>query len=263
MGKLYKSRALVLFRRVYKENDEILGLFTPGYGRLDVVVRGSKKVKSDLVGKLEPFVEINGMFARGQAYSYLVQAEVVHSYQGVLADYERLCWGAFILELWAACVAPADINEEPLSNLDWEEAFGPFYELLLEALGALTEARSLRLLACWSEWNLLRLLGHELFTERCVLCGGTGLVGVSYDEGGLVCSRCWRKLSASGRVQVQSLTPRLVTMVCHLPQLGSHKAAEVALDSSEARRLEDVVWRHWRACGLPWLKVRRLVDRLQ
>ena len=246
MSESCKTRALVLFRRALGENDEIVGLFTPQHGRLDTAVRGSKKLNSAWVGKVEPFAELEVLLTPGRNLCYLTQAEMVRSFAGIRQTYARLCWGGFFLELWAA-LAPAENGREN----------GAFYELLRQTLLILETSDRFRLACCWCEWNLLRLLGQQPYTAGCVLCGSAAPAGFSYAEGGAVCADCMPRAS-----QAFFLPRRILIMLQRLPRLTPERAASAAADPQEMCRLEDVVWRHWCVCGLPQVRARRLTEQL-
>ncbi|MDO5297668.1 MAG: DNA repair protein RecO [bacterium] len=246
MSEALKTRALVLFRRPLGEADEIIGLFSPRRGRVDAVARGSKKISSAWVGKVEPFAELNAMLTPGRQLYYLSQAEMLHSFRGIYQNYGRLCWGSFFLELWSALPQIEDTAE-------CEEVYG----LILRTLQTLESSKRFRLLGCWSEWNLLRILGQQPFTSSCVRCGSNFLAGYSYTDGGVLCDSCIIKT-----VQAVYLPRRMLIMLQRLPFLTSDRAVVAEADATEMRRLEEIVWRHWCACGLPLVRARNMVNDL-
>ena len=246
MGESCKTRALVLFRRPVGEHDEIVGLFTPRQGRLDAAVRGSKKLNSAWVGKIEPFAELEVWLAPGRQLGYLTQAEMLHSFSGVRQTYPRLCWGSYFLELWAALTLAAESGENAAA-----------YDLLRQTLSVLEEAERFRLAGCWCEWNLLRLLGQQPYVSACVLCGSSSLAGYAYSDGGAVCADCLSRSS-----QAVFLPRRMLLMLQHLPRLTPERAVAASADPEEMRFLEEIVWRHWCACGLPRVRARKLLEKL-
>ncbi len=247
MGESCKTRALVLFRRPVGEHDEIVGLFTPLQGRLDAAVRGSKKLNSAWVGKIEPFAELDVWLAPGRQLGYLTQAEMLRSFSGIRLTYPRLCWGSYFLELFSALTPAEDSAENSAA-----------YELLRQTLSVVEEAERVRLACCWCEWNLLRLLGQQPFTSACVLCGSTSLAGYAYAEGGAVCADCLYRNS-----QAVVLPRRMLLMLQHLPRLTPERAVAADADPKEMRSLEEIVWRHWCACGLPRVRARKLIEQFE
>ncbi len=247
MSAPYKSRALVLFRRSCGEADEIVGLLTPKRGRVDVIVRGSKRVNSELIGKLEPFVEFEGQFVPGKKWSYLTQAALVRPRPGLEGDYARLCWGSLFLEMWAKAVPENHPAEDE-------------YRYLACLLDGLERAQRFRLVACWAEWNLARLLGFAPQLRVCASCGAPRQVGFSLEAGGVICASC--RARAGEREGGQLLSVRLLLLLSRVPYLTLEKAIEVELERVELRQLEAVLWSHWCYCQQHRWRSRHLVDNL-
>ncbi|MBQ7567985.1 DNA repair protein RecO [bacterium] len=246
MTELCKTRALVVSRSSLGESDELIRLFTPGYGLLKAAVRGSKKVTSSWVGRLEPFSELDVWLRLGKGLGRLEQAEYLCSFAGIRTDYTRLCWGSYLLELWAA------VFEDTADAADADEG----YALLRQALDALNRSERFRLGCCWAEWRLLSLLGHKPCADSCVECGERSLAGFSYALGGTVCARHLAEPACR-------LSSRLLKMLYRLRFLTAEKAISVTADPAELKSLEDVVWKHWCACDLPRVRARRMVDNLE
>ena len=68
--------AYVLHGRAYRETSQILELFTPGYGRVGVVARGSRRPKSALRGLLNPFQPLRASWSGRGELATLTQAEM-------------------------------------------------------------------------------------------------------------------------------------------------------------------------------------------
>ena len=250
MGELYKSRALVLCRRPFREADEVVHLLTPQKGRLDVMVRGSKRLQSAWVGRLEPFVEFDGLFAKGRSFSYLSQGRTLYTYPLLRQDYRRLCWGSFLLEMWSEAIPK-------------QQAASREYALLVRTLHALEATDNLCLTCCWAEWNLMLLWGNRPSLEGCARCGEARPVGYSFSEGGLVCEACLeRTCYLYGAHLGRFLEPRLMLLLQRLPYLTLEKAQSVALPAPEAAQLEDILWQHWCYSGHAPVRSRRLLREL-
>lgn len=165
-------------RRPLGESDEIVAFLSSEEGRFDAVARGSKRSKSSLVAKIEPFNLIQAQFARGRGdLCYLNQANSVESFGKIRVDLEAMVWGSYLLNLWKDSLEPG-------------QSAADAFEVLLLLLRALQEGHPPEVLVRWAEERLTRLLGVEPQLEGCVDCGGEEAGFFSLSSGGTVCDAC-------------------------------------------------------------------------
>jgi DNA repair protein RecO len=140
--------AIILNRIDYGEADRILTLLTPDHGKLSLLAKGVRRVKSKLAGGIELFSVSEITFIQGRgAVGTLISARLVKHYGTIVTDFERTMVGyELIKQLHRAT------EEEP------EQAY---YLVLLEAFEALND-RSVALptISFWFNAQLLRLSGH-------------------------------------------------------------------------------------------------------
>jgi DNA repair protein RecO (recombination protein O) len=150
--KTLRTRAIVLRRTNYGEADRIIQLLTPE-GRRSVIARGVRKEKSKLAGGIELFAISDVVLGEGKgALGILTSAKLVHFYNHIIEDYDRLQFGYFAIKYIARASETVD---EP----EW-------FEVLSEILMAL-DARTISL-ALTQTWFYVRyavLLGHALNVE--------------------------------------------------------------------------------------------------
>lgn len=147
--KTYRTRAIVLRRTNYGEADRILQLLTPE-GRRSVMAKGVRREKSKLAGGIELFAISDVVLIEGKGeLAILTSAKLIHFYNHILEDYDRLQFGYLTIKLIARASETVD---EP----EW-------FDLLSEILMAL-DARtiSLELIQAWFYLLYAALLGHDL-----------------------------------------------------------------------------------------------------
>lgn len=147
--KTHRTRAIVLRRTNYGEADRILQLLTPE-GRKSVMARGVRKEKSKLAGGIELFAISDVVLGQGKGeLGILTSARLVHFYNHIIEDYERLQFGYTAVSLVAKA---SDTIDEP----EW-------FELLSEILMALDNKTIAReLTEAWFYLRYSALLGHQL-----------------------------------------------------------------------------------------------------
>src|SRR4029077_4539651 len=76
----YVTDAIVLSRFELGEADRVLTLITPDYGKLRVIAKGVRRIKSRLGGSLEPFAELRVALAHGRTFEVVTQVSVGHAW---------------------------------------------------------------------------------------------------------------------------------------------------------------------------------------
>ena len=142
------TEAIILSRTDYGEADRIITLLTPSYGKLVLLAKGVRRIKSKLAGGIELFSvsEITFIKGRGEVGT-LVSTRLLTHYGKIISDIERTMLGyELIKQLHKAT----------------EEAPEPeYFDLLKEAFVALNTTNiNVTLIKLWFAMRLLSLGGH-------------------------------------------------------------------------------------------------------
>lgn len=148
MKPQHVSDAIVLTRIDYGEADRIITLLTPQDGKLRLIAKGVRKVKSKLAGGIELFSVTNITFIRGRGdIGTLVSARLVKHYGRIVQDIDRTMLG---YELTRQLHKVTEDEPEP-----------EYFELLRQVFAALDDrAVPLDLIRLWFSAQLLGLSGH-------------------------------------------------------------------------------------------------------
>lgn len=144
-----RTRAIVLRRTNYGEADRILQLMTPE-GKRSVMARGVRREKSKLAGGIELFGVSDVVISEGKGeLGILTSARLVHYYQHIIGDYDRLQFGYEVIK---QVNAASEMVNEP----EW-------FDVLFEVIKAL-DARTLplQLTQTWFYLQYADLLGSPL-----------------------------------------------------------------------------------------------------
>ncbi|MDP2709228.1 MAG: DNA repair protein RecO [bacterium] len=184
MEETYNLTAIILNRRSHAEGDGRVAAYSRERGKLDLAVRGMKKIKSKLAGHLEPLTLVNIMAVRGRQYDYVGAAMSENCYAGLKRDLEKLNAAGQAVNVFNKLVKTGEADEK-------------LFILLKDFLQAL-DSRELRVASCELLLNLfifklLIELGHQPELNFCVNCRVEIMpAGMKFDfeRGGLVCGRC-------------------------------------------------------------------------
>ena len=141
--------SIIILRRVeYGEADRILTVITPDAGKLSLMARGVRKVKSKLAGGIELFStsEITYIPGRG-SIDTLVSSRLLTHYGNITKDIDRTMLGYELIKL--------------LDKVTEDEPEQEYYSLLQNAFEALNDhAIPIDLVRLWFSAQLLRQAGY-------------------------------------------------------------------------------------------------------
>jgi DNA repair protein RecO (recombination protein O) len=143
-----QTTGITLSRTDYGEADRIITVLTPDYGKLRLMARGVRKVKSKLAGGIELFSVSDFTFIRGKGeIGTLISSRLKVHYGKIVSDITRVQLGYEFLKL--------------INKATEDEPEAGYFHLLNQGLQALNDAAfSNELIRSWFEAQLLVLSGH-------------------------------------------------------------------------------------------------------
>jgi DNA repair protein RecO (recombination protein O) len=223
---LYKTRAVVLKRRELGEADELITLISPTRGKITAVAKGSRRIKSSLAGRVEPFTYLDLLLATGRTLDVISQIRVLDAHRGLLGNLARLAYGSYILDLVDGFV----IDEEHMPGV---------FSLLLQALKALENGADGELAARWAELRLTGELGLGLRLDHCVKCGNSALSVLAESSGGFCCRGCAGELEGA-----LSIDARTVELLRFLSRARPVALRRLKVDAGSREGMRRVLHRH-------------------
>lgn len=150
------TSAIILSRTDYGEADRILTLLTPDYGKLTLLAKGVRRVKSKLAGGIELFSVSEITFIKGRgAVGTLVSARLIKHYDQIVANLDRTMTGYELIK-----IVHKATEDEPEPE---------YFEILQQSFQALNDPTvPLDLIRFWLSAQLLRVGGHtpNLYTDE-------------------------------------------------------------------------------------------------
>lgn len=83
----YHMLSLVLSRRDFKENDQVITLYTLSKGKVEILARGVKKILSKNSAHLEPFCLIEADVIPGKGLTYLGGTSPIKNFKNIRQDF--------------------------------------------------------------------------------------------------------------------------------------------------------------------------------
>lgn len=142
------TSGIVLSRTNYEEADRIITILTTDQGKIRVLARGVRKVKSKLAAGIELFSVSDISFIRGRGeVSTLTSSRLKTHFGNIVADIHRTTAAYDFLKI---------INKITEDNVGHE-----FFDLLRSTLESLNDLNiDLDLIKLWFDMQLLKITGH-------------------------------------------------------------------------------------------------------
>lgn len=146
--KQFVTDAIILSRTDYGEADRIITVITPEYGKLSLLARGVRRIKSKLAGGIELFSVSTVTFARGRGeLGTLVSTRLKKHYGEIVKDLPRTMLGYDLIKKF--------------HKITEDEPEPAYFELLQQSFEALDDhAVPLPLIRLWFDAQISRLGGH-------------------------------------------------------------------------------------------------------
>jgi DNA repair protein RecO (recombination protein O) len=145
MTRSYRTTGIVLRQLDWGEVDRLLTLYTQDRGKLRLIAKGIRRVKSRKVGSLELFNLVEVLVARGENLGIITEVGVLENFNQWRRDLIKVAAAYYFCELIDRLTAEEQINpkiffllQEALGGLGKEELkplVRHFEERLLDELG--------------------------------------------------------------------------------------------------------------------------------
>jgi len=145
--RTYTSEGIVLARRNFGEADRILVLYSKNFGRISLVAKGIRRLKSRKRGHVEVFNNVKFQAAKGRGLDLMTEAEVVEDYKEVRESLRKVSLAYYLMEVVGRITREGEENSE-------------VYNLLLDSLEKLKTAKMLKKLRLDFITDLLIILGY-------------------------------------------------------------------------------------------------------
>ena len=172
---------IVLSRSNFGEADRLLTVFSREEGKVRVLAKGSRKIKSKLAPHIEPFTVGNYFLAEGRSFYILAGAEAEEQNEGIMSDLDTLKDASYVSELLSMTIF------EDVPNPKLYAVTKKVYTSLPKYSPEMRE-----IILRFFEYKLLESAGYVPNFHKCVGCGKT-LPEADYYEGdfeGVKCETC-------------------------------------------------------------------------
>lgn len=181
---IYKTEALVLGKRPFRETSFIASFYTRDFGKISGILKGIRSEPQKFASTLEPFSHNEIIFyQKTNSALHLVSAcDVRDNFDRLRQNIFKVGLASIMMELVEVVMQAEDKNED-------------IFDLALSALKELEINTNPDKITTIFKIKLLALSGFKPHFDSCVSCGDKvlGHSKFSLMLGGLLCSRCYHK----------------------------------------------------------------------
>jgi DNA repair protein RecO (recombination protein O) len=141
------TKAIVLSRTNFGEADRIISLLTPEQGKIRLLAKGVRKIKSKMAGGIELFSINDITFIQGRnEIGTLISSRLITNFGNIIKDIDRTMFAYEVLKT--------------INKITEDSYESDYYDLLVSVLSGLDEGVEIGLVRCWFNIKLLYLSGH-------------------------------------------------------------------------------------------------------
>ncbi|CAI2718221.1 DNA repair protein RecO [Nitrospina watsonii] len=223
---LYRTQALVLRSMNLGDADKLVTLFTRDFGKVKVVAKAARRIKSRFGACLEPMTHLSLIYfgKEHQDLYRLNQCDIVRSFQKVREHPQKFYTGIYFVELSESLIGEAHPEI-------------PIFDLLANALAKVEGPGDLETLCRLYEMRIMALAGYTPRLRHCIQCRKepqSRWVGFSYTRHGILCESCQEQTVLEVRIQNGTLNylRKLLTLdIQHADRLKIPKGSEDEIES--------------------------------
>ncbi len=195
MTTRYRTKSFVFKKDDRCESDRKFVIFTKDFGRLEVVAKAIRKIKSKLRGGIDIFYLSEIEFIQGKNYKTLTDVALIEKFDNINQDIEKLKIAYQVSEVLDNFIKGQE-KDENIWNLIIE-TFERFDNSNLKI------EKRLSIIYYYFLWNFYSLLGYQPEVQKCVACQGKlnpYAIYFSNKEGGVICGSCSKADNVSQKI---------------------------------------------------------------
>ena len=188
MAVRYRTKSFVFKKKDQGESNQIFTLYTENFGKMRVLGKAIRNIKSKLRSGIEVYYLSEIEFIRGKSYNILTDAVVLKNFKKMRDNLDLLKIAHRIVE-----ISDKLIGEEEKDENIWS--------LLCEVFENLDTKNSPKLLYYYFLWNLLSVLGYKIDFYKCAYCQKKLTPEeIYFNSDGLICEDCFKKLNKGMKI---------------------------------------------------------------
>jgi DNA repair protein RecO (recombination protein O) len=241
--EILKLEGIIIGEKNYSESSKILDLYTKEYGKVGVISKGCRKMKSKLraVSAKLVYGDFHIYYKEGKL-STLINVDLKNSFKNIMTDIDKISYVSYLAELTNQVIRHD--NPEGL------------YDLFINCILKINDGLDPLVITNIYELKCLEHLGVKPILDECAVCGSKEIITLSNDKGGLVCKHC----KDNNDLIVSSETIKLMRMFYYV---DVSKITKLEIEEKEKKEIDHFINEYYdRYTGL-YLKSKKFIENLK
>lgn len=223
----YRTQAFILKKTDLREADQVFTVYTKDFGKLKILGRAIRKIKSKLRSGIGLFYLSEIEFIQGKIYKTLTDAVVIDKFKNIRNDLEKTNVACQIIEVLNDLVKGEEQDEQ-------------IWYLLIEVFEKLKIKNSIKIknwkleiIYYYFLWNLLSISGYQVDLYKCANCEERLVPQRLYfnvEQGGIVCC-----------TEGESISPEIVKILRLFLKKDWNTLSRLRIRGSHKRELESIL----------------------
>ena len=177
--KIEKVKGIVLSETLYSESSKILNVITLEHGKIGIISKGCRNIKSKLRSVSAKLVYgYFNIYYKEDGLSTLISVDVINDFNDIKTDLTKIGFSMYLL----------DLTNQVLKESEDDEIFN----LLEASLIKINDGFDASIITNIVELKYLSFLGVLPVLDRCSICGSDKeIVTISGTDGGYICKSCY------------------------------------------------------------------------
>jgi DNA repair protein RecO (recombination protein O) len=232
----YRTQGIFLKKEDRGEADQLFTIFTKDYGKLEILGKAIRKIKSKLRSGAELFYLSEIEFIQGKTYKTLTDAILIEKFKKLRENLEKL-----EISYKIADALDSLTGKEEKDDKIWHLLKGTFQRLNNCKLKI--ENWELKIMYYFFLWNLFSLLGFQPELYSCPVCGKKLLPETFWflpSEGGVVCWRCFKKYREAQKKEAREISVDTVKILRIFLEKDWDFVKKIKLEKETIKNLEEI-----------------------
>lgn len=174
-----KTKGIIISDTNYSESSKILNVLTEDFGKISVIAKGCRNIKSKLRSTTSKLTY--GTFHinyKEDAISTLIEVDILNEFVNIKKSLEKIGYASYLL----------DLTNQVLKESNDQEIF----KILESSLIKINDNFDSGIITNIAELKYLKFLGVLPVLDHCSICGSTkDIITINGDSGGYVCKNCY------------------------------------------------------------------------
>lgn len=240
--EVIKVNGIVLSDTNYSESSKILNVYTKEHGKIGIISKGCRNLKSPLRSVSEKLTYgIFNIYYKENGLSTLISVDITDNFNHLKNDLTSISYSLYLL----------DLTNQLLKEVNNEEIF----TILASSLMKIEKGFNPKIITNIVETKYLDYLGVKIELDSCVSCGSDkNIVTIDGDRGGYICNNCYQN-----EYVVDSKTLKLLRLYYYV---DISKIKELNINSKNVKEINKFLEAYYdRYTGL-YLKSKDFLDKI-